>query len=175
MQYLHQDKGFSCNQIMRRFPQFSKATVYRHMKRLINCNVFEKRVKNPGRPKKPTKRHERNIIRAVHRLRISIGSFNAERLRTEAGIPTKISVWTIRRVLNRHGYRYLQSRKKGMLTSKEDYKRLKFARRMKRLSPCFWKRYISFNFDATSFVHKTNPYNQLRAVSCTHGEDEVKA
>ena len=105
------------------------------MKTPINHNVFDKRIKKPGRPKKITKRNESNIIRAVRRLRISIGSFTAKRLRTEAGIPASVSVWTIRRVLNRHGYRFLQSRKKGMSTSKDAYKRLKFARRMKRLSP----------------------------------------
>ena len=100
----------------------------------------------------------------MHRLRISIGSFTAKRLRAEAGIPVTISMWTIRRVLSRHGYRYLQSRRKGMLTHKYAYKRLRFARRVKRLSPSFWKRYSSFYFDGTSFVHKTNPYDQARAV-----------
>ena len=155
MRYLNQDKRLSCNQIMIRFLQFSKTTVCQHMKRRINHNVFDKRIKNSGRPKKLTKRDEKYIIRAVHRLRISIGSFTAKRLRTEAGIPAIISVWTIRRVLNRHGYRYLQSRKKGILTSKDAYIRLKFARRMKRLSPYSWKRYISFYFDETSFVHES--------------------
>ena len=164
MRYLNQDKGMSCNQIMRRCPQFSKATACRHMKRSINHNVFDKRIKNSGRPKKLTKRYERNIMRAVHRLRISIGSLTAKRLRTEAGIPATVSVWTIRTVLNRHGYRYLQSRKKGMLTRKDAYKRLKFTQRMKRLSPYFWKRYISSYFDGKSFVYKTNPYDQASAV-----------
>ena len=51
-----------------------------------------------------------------------------------------------------------------MLTRKDAYKRLKFVRQMKRLSPSFWKRCISFFFDRTSFVHKTNPYDQARAV-----------
>ena len=105
-----------------------------------------------------------HIIRAVHRLRISIGSFTAKRLRTEAGIPATTSTWTIRRVLNRHGYRYLQSRRKAMLTRKDAYKGLKFARRMKRLSPSFWKSCISFYFDGTSFVHKTNSYDEAQAV-----------
>ena len=100
----------------------------------------------------------------MHRLRISIGSFTAKRLRTEAGIPATTSTWTIRRVLNRHGYRYLQSRRKAMLTRKDAYKGLKFARRMKRLSPSFWKRCISFYFDGTSFVHKTNSYDEAQAV-----------
>ena len=130
----------------------------------MNHNVFDKRIKNPRRPKKLTKHDERNIIRPVHCLRIFIGSFTAKRLRTEADILATISVWTNPIVLNRHGYRYLQSRKKGMLTSKDAYKRLKFARQMKRLSPYFWKRYVRFYFDGTSFVDKTNPYDQARTV-----------
>ena len=163
MRYLNQDKGLSCNQITRGFPQFRKAAVCGDMKRPINHDIFGKRIKNPGMPKKLTKRDERNIIRAVHRLRISNGSFAAKRLRTEAGIPATISGWTIRRALNRHGYRYLQSHKKGMLTSKDAYKRFKFARRMKRLSPYFWKRYIIVYFNGTLFVPKTNPAVKSRA------------
>ena len=134
------------------------------MKRPINHNVFDKWIKNPGKPKKLTKRDERNIIREIHRLRISIVSFTTKRLRTETGIPATISVWIIRRVFNWHGYRYLKPRKKGMLTSKDAYKRLKFTRRMKHLSPYFWKRYINFYFDGTSFVHKLSPCYQARAV-----------
>ena len=149
---------------MRRFLQFSKATACRYMKRTVNHNVFDKRIKSPRRSKKLTKQDERNVIPSVHRLRISIWSFNARRLRTEAGIPATILIWTIHRVLNRHGYRYLQSRKKSMLTSKDPYKKLKFARRMKRLSSYFCKRSISLYFHRTSFVHKTNPYDQARAV-----------
>ena len=129
------------------------------MKRPINHNVLDKQIKNSGRPKKLTKREERNIIQVVHRLRISIGSFTAKRLRTETDILPTNSAWTIRRILNRHGYRYLQTHKKGMLTSKDPYKRLKLAQRMKRFSPYFWKHYISFYFDGTLFAHKTNPYD----------------
>ena len=69
MQYLHQEKGLSFNQILRRFPQYSKATICRHMKRPIDHNVFDRHANNPGRPKKLTERDERNIIRAVHHLR----------------------------------------------------------------------------------------------------------
>ena len=164
MRYLHQDKVLSCNQILRRFPQYSKATICRHMKRPIDHSVFDRRVDNPVRPKELTERDERNIIRAVHHLRISIGSFTTKRLRTEAGIPITTSMWTIRRVLNRHGYPYVQSRRKGMLRHKDAYKRSEFAPRMKRLSPSFWKCCISVYFDRTSFLHKTNPYDQTGAV-----------
>ena len=100
MRYLHQDKGLSCNQILISFLQYSKVTTCRHMKRFVDHNVFDRRFDNPGRPKKLTERNERNIIRAVHHLRISTGSFTAKRLRTESGIPTTTSMWTIHRVFN---------------------------------------------------------------------------
>ena len=158
MRYLHQDEGLSCNQILRRFSQYSKATICRHMKRPIDHNVFDRRVNNPCRPKKLTERDERNIICAVHCLIISIGSFTAKRLRTEAGIPATTSMWTICRVLNRYGYRHLQSRRKAMLRRKDACKGLMFC------SPSFWKRCISFYFDGTSFVHKTNSYDEAQAV-----------
>ena len=103
------------------------------MKRPIDHSVFEHHINNPGRPKKLTESDEKNIC-AGHHLRISIGSFTAKRLRTEAGVPATTSMWTTRRVLNWHGYWYLQSCRKDMLTRKDAYKRLKFARRMKRLS-----------------------------------------
>ena len=144
------------------------------MKRSIYHNVFDRRVNNPGRPKRLTERHERNIIRAVHRLRISIGFFTAKRLRFEAGIPATTSMWTIRRVLNRHGYRYLQSRRKDILTRKNAYKRLEFARRMKRLSSSFWKHCISFYFDGKSFVHETILMTKSEQGNHSHGEQGMK-
>ena len=44
MQYLHQDKGLSGNQILGRFPQYSKATICWHMKKPIDHNVFDRHV-----------------------------------------------------------------------------------------------------------------------------------
>ena len=52
-----------------------------------------------------------------------------------------------------------------MVTRKDMFKRLRFARRVRRYCPkSFWKKFISFYFDGTSFVHKTNPFDQARSV-----------
>ena len=53
---------------MRRFPQFSKATVCPDVKRPITHNVFGKQIKKPVRPKKLTKRDEKYIIRAPYNI-----------------------------------------------------------------------------------------------------------
>ena len=68
-----------------------------------------------------------------------------------------------KKTLNRQGYRYLHSRKKGLMTRKDVVRRYRFACKIRRLLPMnFWERVISFYFDGTSFVHKINPFDQAR-------------
>jgi hypothetical protein len=53
MRYLFQDKGLRGNELLKRFPKYSKATIYRHAKLPINeVATFDKRKHNKGRPKK---------------------------------------------------------------------------------------------------------------------------
>lgn len=165
MQYLYQDKGVRGSALLQRFPEYSKATIYRHAKLPMgDQKVYDRRKLNKGRPRKLTERDERNLIRQLHRCRKLFGSFTASRLRTEAGIPPTVSVWTIRRVLQKHGYKFLQSRKKGLMSFKDTVIRLQFARKLVRngLRDEFWKKHISFYFDGVSFVHKTHPFDQAR-------------
>ena len=78
--------------------------------------------------------------------------------------PQASLLWTIRRALKRHGYSYLHSRKKGLLTQKDLARRNRFAHKIRKLLPHnFWESGISFYLDGTSFVHKTNPFDQARA------------
>ena len=165
MRYLFQEKGVRGSQLLQAFPKYSKATIYRHVKLPIDdCERHDKRKYNKGRPRKLTVREERNLVREFRKLRATIGSFSASRLRTATGIPPEVSLWTIRRSLKRHGYSYLHSRKKGLLKQRDLGRRYQFACRIRRLLPDnFWECGISFCFDATSFVHKTNPFDQARA------------
>jgi len=164
IRYLYQDGGVCGSDLLRRFPEYSKATIYRHAKKSIADEDNDKRKANKGRPRKLSLRDERNLIRQLHICRRTIGSFSAKRLRMEAGIAPTVSIWTIRKALKKHGYHYLQARKKGLLTPKDLRRRLKFARKCRRhLREDFWQKHISFYFDGTSFVHKTNPFDQARA------------
>ena len=109
MRYLFQDKGLRGNELLKRFPKYSKATIYRHAKRPIDkVATFDKRKHNKGRPRKLSIREERRHLRIC---RTTVGSFSASRLRAMAGISPGRSPWCIRRTLNRHGYRYLHLRK----------------------------------------------------------------
>ena len=98
MRYLFQDKGVKGRQLLEAFPNYSKSTIYRHVKLPIdNCDQRDKRKYNKGRPRKLTDREERNLVRALQKLRATVGAFSAARLRTAAGISPEVSVWTIRK------------------------------------------------------------------------------
>ena len=108
---------------------------------------------NKRRPSKMTKHDERLLLRNVNT------SFNVQTLRNEAGLK-HVSTRTVNRYLNKHKYKYLQSRKKGLLTDKDKKKRLQFARKeMRLLAEHFWRDGIQLYFDGVSFAHKINLFN----------------
>ncbi len=75
-----------------------------------------------------------------------------------------VSERTVGRYLNAHGYFYLQSRKKGLMTQKDLKNRVRFARKMQRdYSANVWTREIGFYLDGVSFAYKRNPLDQAKA------------
>ena len=125
---------------------------------------MDKRKHNPGRPSKLSERDKRSILRQVQVLRDSVGHFTSRHVRVSAGIGSRVSDETVRRVMRRDGLGYRHARKKGLLTRKDLKLRGEFARKVKRkLNPTFWKHGISFYLDGVSFTHKYNPLDQARA------------
>ena len=103
-----------------------------------------------------TEQDERILLSTMKQLRNSNTSFSVQTLQNEAGLKL-VSPRTVNNYLNKHKYRYLQSRKKGFLTAKDKKNRIKFARKVIRLLPeNFWRDGIQFYFDGVSFAHKTN-------------------
>ena len=110
-----------------------------------------------------TKQDERILLSTIKRLRNSNTSFSVQTLQNEAGLKL-VSPRTVNNYLNKHKYRYLQSRKKGFLTAKDKKNRIKFARKVMRLLPeNFWRDGIQFYFDGVSFAYKANPFNDASA------------
>lgn len=71
---------------------------------------------------------------------------------------------TVRRCLNRHGYYFLQARKKGILLNRDFKQRVAFARQMRgTYDRNVFTDQIAFYLDGTSFTFKTNPLDQARA------------
>lgn len=118
-----------------------------------------------GRPRSLSRRQERALLRNLNKLRMLEGNFSSRRLMEVSGLNNlHVSDRTIRRALNRHGYRYLQSRKKGLLTKADFASRVAFAKRVRQqYARDLFTHQIAFYLDGTSFVFKTNPLDQACA------------
>ena len=103
MKFLYVEKGVPVVESMKRFPGYSRATIFRHVKRPVN-RLFDKRKLNKDIPKILSLRDERNIVRQISRLRSKMGPFTLKRLAREAGIAEDVSMSTISRVLRKHGF-----------------------------------------------------------------------
>ena len=86
----------------------------------------------------------------------------------EVGIDARtVSCKSIRHLLHRHSYKYIQAHGKGILTTADHERRLKFACGIKReYTGSLWTEQVTFYLDGVSFVHKYNPADQARS---THG------
>ncbi len=163
---LYQKAGVSGKKLLDMFPQYSKASIYRHARMAIGQDdPKDRRKENKGRPPKLTPHDKRQILRSVPKLRQTDGSFTSPRVAVEAGVGQKVSNRTVRRILNKEGYSYLQSRKKGLLTQQDLKARMIFCRKVRKLKlgQDFWNNNISFYFDGKGFEFKTNPLDQARA------------
>ena len=162
MRLLFQEQKLSAAEIKKRFPQYSRATIYRHINRPLTERT-DRRSSNRGRPSKLTDQDIRQILRKIPVLRQKQGTFTIKRLRLEAGV-NHVSIHTVRRVLKQNGYSYLHSRKKGLLKKKDCQLRMKFARKnLRDLPKDFWEKDIGMYVDGTSFVYKSNPHDQATA------------
>ncbi len=129
------------------------------MERIINGKAkIQKVASERGRPKLIDVRSRRKILRTVDKLRQESPNFTVKQLVQESGVsPQMVSRRTFSRMLNSNGYRYLISRKKGVLNKRDHSKRLQYARKMKRVGEEFWTNEVAFYLDGVSFVHKHNP------------------
>ena len=162
---LYQDGKISAKDLVKRFPQYSRRSIYRHASFSLSLDKADKRKLSKGRPHALNDREVRHLLSSLKQLRRKEqGVFTSTHLQEAAGLKN-VSNRTIRLVLNRNGYGFHQYRKKGQLTA-EDYKvRLRFAKTIKRkkLPDSFWKEDIAFYIDGVSFVHKSNPCAQAKS------------
>ena len=115
LRYQHQHGSLKCSELVQVYPQYSARSIYRYANKAVG-NIFTRNntKSKAGRPRILTPRDERQIIRQIHLLRGQPVPFTANRIRTEAAL-NHVSERTVRCCLNKHGYCYRQSRKKGLL------------------------------------------------------------
>ena len=162
---LHNELGESIRKINKRYPQFSKNTIWRHAtKDPSKVDDKVKTGKPRGRPRKISDRDERQIIRTLKHVRkTNGGKFTAKRIQYLSGI-NKVSLRSVRKVLNKHGYAFRPARRKGILLASDLPKRLQFAKKvLKYYDPTLWTNDICFYLDGKSFIHKLHPQDQARA------------
>ena len=114
--FLHSEKGYSCRQISLKV-KISKSSVSRILKEDFKTNKNDKKEsKIRGRPSLLSVRDERKLCRSVTRLRLTNPKFTAMDVVHDSGIdPTLDKYRTFVSYLNKLGYKFRQTRKKGRL------------------------------------------------------------
>ena len=117
--FLHGEKGYSCRQISLKV-KISKSSVSRILKEDFKTNKNDKKEsKIRGRPRLLSVRDERKLCRSVTRLRLTNLNFTAMDVVHDSGIdPTLAKYRTFVSYLNKLGYKFRQTRKKGRLCEK---------------------------------------------------------
>lgn len=166
MRYAYQVGGIKGQKLIKMFKGYSKAVIYRHCKKPLDGELKEdKRIGSCiGRPSKVSRLDHRNIKKAIPMLRETEGSFTSKRVQVETGLE-HVSNRTVRRAMNRGGFKYLRSRKKGILNKSDIKKRLAYCKDKIKNNICqdFWSYGVSFYLDGVGFVFKTNPMDQAFA------------
>ena len=152
---VHRIRG---KKLLEKFPHLSRATIYKHAQKPLGSNFEDRRKRNRGRPAKITPLLTRRIKREVEMLTDAGNGFTSKDIQHNLGLQTSMCNRTVRRELNKMGIKYLHLRKKGVLLRSDLKKRLKFARKCKRiLQPSFYRRGISMYLDGVGFEWKSNP------------------
>ena len=151
--YICQDKGLRGKELLKRYPQYSKVTIYRYPTKPVQVLPQAKTPQRRGRPSKLTDREKQQILVEIKKIRATVGSFATKRLREAAGVQTGLSDETVRHFLHSQGYRYYHSRKNGLITPEDLKRRLKYATEISKWpdSKELWLNGISSYIDAAGF------------------------
>ena len=165
LRYLRRDGHVRGRELLRRFPQYSRTSIYRHASKPVGEPYIDKRSNNKGRPKLLTGRDKRAIDQEIPKLRRERGAYTVKSLMVATGLDDRhISQRSVNRYLNEQGLRYLHSRKKGLMNEEDLIKRVEFAKKVKGVNSQLWTEGISFYLDGVGFAHKTNPRDEAMAL-----------
>jgi hypothetical protein len=167
---LHQVSGLKVRDIIAKNMQLlknvSKSAIYKEAKIPLDKSSRDLRIgnKSAGRPTKLNGRDHSRIDRTRKYMRKQYGSFDSLDLQETLGMMTTCSNRTFRNHLHRMGVKWLQSKRKGVLTDKDKKERVAFARNITRTYGQgdsqleFWRNNISMYTDIVGFEYKRNPF-----------------
>lgn len=117
--------------------------------------------RKPGPKPKLNSRDKRVLMRTFKIMRKEKRQITVMSLVKEAGLnPTLLHRRTYTKYLNAMGFKFLQARKKGLLSDEDKKRRYHHASSMRKTLrdiPDFYENHISFYLDGVSFIHKFNP------------------
>ena len=76
LRYLYQDKKENLKDLMKRYPQYARTSIFRHSKVPIGDLKIDRRHQNKGRPPSLTNRASRLIVNTILKLRKEWGKFS---------------------------------------------------------------------------------------------------
>lgn len=162
---LHQKANVKTKELYDMYPQYSPRSIRRHAVKAFNEETHDRRKFNKGIPKLLTLRDKRIILRNIPKLRRREGNFTSKRLATVSGVVDKVKPKIFKAFLNDNGYKYLATRKKGLLKPKDLKTRKEFCRRILRrqLGLKLRTKGISMYVDGKGFAWKQSPKDQATA------------
>ena len=102
LRYVFQDKGVRGKELLKLYPESSRASLCRHViKSIDSTQVVDKRKFNKDRSKKVSLRDGRIILREICKLREEFESFAIKRLRLVSGLGNNVSAETVTNVLKK--------------------------------------------------------------------------
>ena len=141
IQVLYQEIKICSKELLKRFSQYSRSLIYHWVKKPINGKILvDQRNLNKGRPRKLSAYDERRVVSTVKNLWETMGHYTSMHVQLDSGT-TYVCNKTVRNYMNRNGYCYLRSKKKGLLTATDLKKRRKYCRQAKMmgLRGYFWR------------------------------------
>ena len=134
----------------------------RNTLRGMSDNIDERNARRkPGPKARLDLRDKRMLLRTFQKMRKNKRHITVMSFVKEAGLdPTRLHRRTYTKYLHGMGFKFLQARKKGLLSEadkKVRYQHACYIRTILRALPDFYQSNISFYLDGVSFVQKFNP------------------
>ena len=160
VKFLHMEKKYSIREIALR-AKISKSSVARYLKESNEPRGKQDKKSNMGRPKILSARDVRRLRRSIVLLRKYNANFTVKELIRFSGLQySSASYATFYREILKAGFKFLNSRKKGVLSDCDCAKRYRFAKKCRKIlktkSDLFHSS-ISFYLDGVSFIFKRKP------------------
>ena len=152
--YLRRESSLSYREIARRC-SISPSSAVRICREGFSSQSTKKRT---GRPTLMTKKVKGRFIRTFRKMRDENPNVRIVDVAKECEI-TSISYRTLVRTLNDAGYHFLRSRRKGILSSDDRQRRVRYAKTaLKNYNTHFWTDEVLLYLDGVSFRHNQKPY-----------------